>query len=604
MDWNRLYPLMHHVNTRMPSSTRQDWRTIKSLAPYLWHYRFRAGLAIGSLILSKLANVAVPLLLKDIVDALDQNHEVALVLPLGLLVGYGLMRAGSALFNELRDGIFAKVRHGIVREVSINFMAHLHNLSLRFHLDRKTGGITRDMERGTRSISSLFNMLLFNIIPTLVEVTLIAAILLSSYNPWFAIITFSTVGIYIFSTFVITNWRMKFRVTMNQRDTEASTQAVDSLINYETVKYFGNERYEIDHYDQQMRQWEDAAVKSQTSMSALNFIQAFIIAIGVTIIMVLAGQGVVDGEMSLGDLVLVNTFLLQLFIPLGFLGVVYSQIKHSLSDIDMMFQTLEEKPEIVDRPNATTLAAGRGEIRFNNIHFAYNPDRPILHDISFTVPAGRKVAVVGQSGSGKSTLARLLFRFYEAQSGTITINDTDICQVTQNSLREVIGIVPQDTVLFNHTIRYNIEYARPGASQNEIEQAARLANIHDFIRQLPQGYETTVGERGLKLSGGEKQRIAIARAILKDPPIMIFDEATSSLDSAAERVIIEALQKISTQHTTLVIAHRLSTIADADEILVMEQGRIIERGRHNELLEQEGTYASMWSLQQQDEEFA
>lgn len=591
---------MHHANTRMPSDHRQDWRTIKSLIPYLMRYRFRAGLAVGSLILSKLANVSVPLILKEIVDIFDQNHEAALVLPLGLLVGYGLMRAGSALFNELRDGIFAKVRHGIVREISIHFMEHLHNLSLRFHLDRKTGGITRDMERGTRSISSLFNMLLFNIIPTLVEVTLIAAILLSSYNPWFAIVTFGTVGIYITTTFLITNWRMRFRVAMNQRDSEASTQAVDSLINYETVKYFGNERYELNQYDQQMRHWEDAAVKSQTSMSALNFVQAFIIAIGVTIIMVMAGQGVVDGEMTLGDLVLVNTFLLQLFIPLGFLGVVYSQIKHSLSDIDMMFQLLEKKPEIVDRDNASTLDAGRGEIHFNHIDFSYNEDRPILHNISFSVPAGSKVAVVGQSGSGKSTLARLLFRFYEAQSGTITINGADITQVSQQSLREAIGIVPQDTVLFNHTIGYNIEYAHPGATSAEIEEAARLANIHDFIAGLPQGYETTVGERGLKLSGGEKQRIAIARAILKNPPIMIFDEATSSLDSAAEKSINDALKELSAQHTTLVIAHRLSTIADADEILVMEQGRIVERGTHSELLEASGRYAEMWQLQQQE----
>jgi ATP-binding cassette subfamily B protein len=585
----------------MPSDSRQDWRTIKSLLPYLWNYRFRAGLAVGSLILSKFANVSVPLILKEIVDIFDQNHEAALVLPLGLLVGYGLMRAGSALFNELRDGIFAKVRHGIVREISIHFVEHLHNLSLRFHLDRKTGGITRDMERGTRSISSLFNMLLFNIIPTLVEVTLIAVILLANYNPWFAIVTFSTVGVYIFTTFLITNWRMKFRVAMNQRDSNASSQAVDSLINYETVKYFGNERYELDQYDHQMREWEEAAVKSQTSMSALNFVQSFIIAIGVTIIMVLAGQGVVDGEMTLGDLVLVNTFLLQLFIPLGFLGVVYSQIKHSLSDIDMMFQLLEKKPEIVDRDDATTLEAGRGEIHFNHVDFAYNPDRPILHDVSFTVPAGHKVAIVGQSGSGKSTLARLLFRFYEPQSGSITINGTDIGHVSQQSLRKAIGIVPQDTVLFNHTIGYNIEYARPGTPQSEVEEAARMANIHAFISGLPQGYETTVGERGLKLSGGEKQRIAIARAILKNPPIMIFDEATSSLDSAAEKVINDALREISTQHTTLVIAHRLSTIADADEILVMEQGKIIERGTHAELLQADNRYAEMWQLQQQEQ---
>jgi len=567
--------------------------------PYLWDYRYRAGMAIGSLVLAKLANVTVPLLLKEIVDILDQNSETVLVLPLALLVGYGLMRAGSAFFNELRDAIFAKVRHGIVREISIHFMAHLHNLSLRFHLDRKTGGITRDMERGTRSISSLFNMLLFNIIPTLIEVTLIALILLANYNPWFAIVTFTTVAIYIATTFIITNWRMKYRVAMNKRDSDASTQAVDSLINYETVKYFGNEQYELDQYDEQMRSWEAAAIKSQTSMSTLNFVQAFIIAIGVTITMVMAGQGVVDGDMTLGDLVLVNTFLLQLFIPLGFLGMVYTQIKHALSDIDMMFQLLEKKPEIEDRRDATTLKPGAGEIEFSRVSFSYNPDRQILHNVSFRVPAGKKVAVVGQSGSGKSTLARLLFRFYEVDDGTITINGTDIKSVTQDSLRESIGIVPQDSVLFNHTIHYNIEYAKPGATQEEIEQAARMANIHDFITTLPQGYDSTVGERGLKLSGGEKQRIAIARAILKNPPIMVFDEATSSLDSAAEKVINHSLKEISRQHTTLVIAHRLSTIADADEILVMDAGRIVERGTHNELVNMQGDYARMWRLQQE-----
>lgn len=583
----------------MPSSSRKDWRTIRSLMPYLWDYRYRAGMAIGSLVLAKLANVTVPLLLKEIVDILDQNSETVLVLPLALLVGYGLMRAGSAFFNELRDAIFAKVRHGIVREISIHFMAHLHNLSLRFHLDRKTGGITRDMERGTRSISSLFNMLLFNIIPTLIEVTLIALILLANYNPWFAIVTFTTVAIYIATTFIITNWRMKYRVAMNKRDSDASTQAVDSLINYETVKYFGNEQYELDQYDEQMRSWEAAAIKSQTSMSTLNFVQAFIIAIGVTITMVMAGQGVVDGDMTLGDLVLVNTFLLQLFIPLGFLGMVYTQIKHALSDIDMMFQLLEKKPEIEDRRDATTLKPGAGEIEFSRVSFSYNPDRQILHNVSFRVPAGKKVAVVGQSGSGKSTLARLLFRFYEVDDGTITINGTDIKSVTQDSLRESIGIVPQDSVLFNHTIHYNIEYAKPGATQEEIEQAARMANIHDFITTLPQGYDSTVGERGLKLSGGEKQRIAIARAILKNPPIMVFDEATSSLDSAAEKVINHSLKEISRQHTTLVIAHRLSTIADADEILVMDAGRIVERGTHNELVNMQGDYARMWRLQQE-----
>ncbi len=583
---------------KMPENSADDWRSLRQLGPFLWRWRWRAGLAIGALVLSKLANVAVPLLLKDIVDALDQPDNVALILPLSLVIAYGLMRAGSALFNELRDAIFARARHGMMRDLSVRLVEHLHQLSLRFHLDRKTGGITRDMDRGTRAVSSLFNLMLFNIVPTLVEVTLIAAILLAGYNPWFAIITFSTVGIYITFTTLVTNWRMKFRIQMNTSDSEANSYAVDGLLNYETVKYFGNEREELKRYDDQLADWENAAVHSQTSMSALNFGQAFIIAIGVTLIMVLATQGVVDGSMTLGDLVLVNTYLLQLFIPLGFLGVVYSQVRHNLTDIRSMFRLFDEQPEITDEPNAQPLEIRNAVVRFEDVDFAYEPERPILHGLSFEIGAGEKVAVVGPSGAGKSTLARLLFRFFDIDAGRITIDGQDIRAVTQESLRAAIGIVPQDTVLFNDTLYRNIAYARPNATPSEVEQAARLAHIHDFIMSLPQGYETIVGERGLKLSGGEKQRVAIARVFLKDPPILVFDEATSSLDSNSERIILKSMQDVAHKRTTLVIAHRLSTIIDANRILVIQDGRIREQGTHDALLAERGLYAELWKIQQ------
>ena len=584
----------------MPGTAGNDLKTLRALAPFLWNYRGRVLLALGFLVLAKVANVGIPLLLKDIVDSLDVNASDLLVLPLSLLLMYGLLRLASSLFNELRDAVFARVRHGSMRSVSLKVLEHLHRLSLRYHLERKTGGLSRDIERGTRSVSSLMNYMVFSILPILVEITLIAAILLTRYNIWFAVITFVSVAVYISFTMIVTEWRMKYRVEMNQFDSTAKTQAIDSLLNYETVKYFGNERYELQHYDDSLRSWEAAAVNSQTSLSALNFGQAAIIAAGVTLIMILAAQGVVAGSMTLGDLVLVNAFLLQLFIPLNFLGIVYSQLKHALTDMHLMFDVLDREPEIVDRPDARVLDAGTAGVRFEHVSFAYDPDRPILHDVSFTVAPGQKVAVVGPSGAGKSTLARLLFRFYDVAQGRILINDQDISHVTQDSLRRAIGIVPQDTVLFNESLRYNIAYARPDASREDIEHAARLANIHNFINGLPQGYETIVGERGLKLSGGEKQRVAIARAILKDPRILVFDEATSSLDSHSEQAILEALRKAAAHHTTLVIAHRLSTVIDADQILVMEAGRITESGVHQQLLARGGTYAQLWALQQEE----
>ena len=591
---------MHTHPTSLPGTAGNDLKTLRALAPFLWAYRGRVLLALGFLVLAKVANVGVPLVLKDIVDALDINGHEELLLPLSFLLIYGLLKLASSLFNELRDAVFARVRHGAMRSVSLKVLEHLHRLSLRFHLERKTGGLSRDIDRGTRSVSSLMNFMVFSILPTLVEITLVAIILLTRYDIWFAIVTFVAVISYIVFTMVVTEWRMKYRIAMNKFDSVANTQAIDSLLNYETVKYFGNEGYELARYDESLKDWESLAVKSQTSLSALNFGQSVIIAAGVTVIMILAAQGVVDGSMTLGDLVLVNAFLLQLFIPLNFLGVVYSQLKHALADMHLMFDVLNKDPEIVDRPDAVALDPGDSEIRFEHVSFAYEQQRPILHDVSFTIAPGQKVAVVGPSGAGKSTLARLLFRFYEPGSGRILINNQDISRVTQNSLRQSIGIVPQDTVLFNDSLLYNIAYAKPSASHDEIKQAAKVANIHAFIESLPQGYDTVVGERGLKLSGGEKQRVAIARAVLKNPRILVFDEATSSLDSHSEKSILTALRKAAAHHTSLVIAHRLSTIVDADYILVMEAGRIIESGVHQKLLAQEGAYAKLWAMQQQE----
>jgi len=591
---------VHIRATEIPATRAGDLKTLRTLVPFLWQYRGRVVLALASLIFAKAANVTIPLILKQIVDRLDVNNPALLITPLGLLAAYGLLRLSSSLFNEMRDSIFARVRHGAMRSVSVRTLEHLHQLSLRFHLERKTGGITRDIERGTRSVSSLLNYMVFSIIPTLVEVLMVVGILLANYSIWFAAITLGAVVIYIGFTFLITEWRMKYRIAMNALDSTANTQAIDSLINYETVKYFGNEDHELRRFDHSLQQWEEAAVKSQTSLSALNVGQAAIIAIAVTAVMVLAARGVVSGALTLGDLVLVNAFLLQLFIPLNFLGIVYSQLKHSLEDLRRMFELLHREPEIVDRPDAADLVPGDGDVRFDDVSFAYEAERPILHNISFRVAPGKKIAVVGPSGAGKSTLARLLFRFYDVSSGRILVNRQDISQVSQSSLRASIGIVPQDTVLFNDSLYYNIAYANPNAGQDDVTRAARLANIHDFIVSLPRGYDTVVGERGLKLSGGEKQRVAIARAILKSPRILIFDEATSNLDSQSEQVILEALKSLSANHTTLVIAHRLSTIVDADTILVMENGRIIEQGAHAILIAEQGHYARLWQLQQEE----
>ncbi|MFV1972695.1 MAG: ABC transporter ATP-binding protein/permease, partial [Thiohalobacterales bacterium] len=590
---------MHTRPTSLPE-TATDLGTLRELLPFLWIYRGRVVFALGFLLLAKVANVGVPLVLKEIVDALEPVEGIELLLPLSFLLLYGALRLASTLFNELRDSLFARVRHGATRSVSVKVLEHLHQLSLRYHLERKTGGLSRDIDRGARSISSLLNYMVFSLLPTLVEIILIAGILLSNYSVWFAVVTFVSVITYIAFTLKITEWRMKYRVAMNAMDSTANTQAIDSLLNYETVKYFGNERHELQRYDASLQQWETAAVKSQTSLSALNFVQAIIIAAGVTLIMILAAQGVVNGSMTLGDLVLVNAFLLQMFIPLNFLGIVYSQLKHALADMQLMFDVLRLEPEITDHADASELDAGNADVRFEKVSFAYEKARPILHDINFSIPPGHKVAVVGASGAGKSTLARLLFRFYEVTAGRILINGQDISRVTQDSLRRSIGVVPQDTVLFNESLYYNIAYARPAASHADIEQAARLANIHEFIMSLPQDYDTVVGERGLKLSGGEKQRVAIARAILKNPKILVFDEATSSLDSHSEQLILTALQEVAAHHTTLVIAHRLSTIVDADHILVMDAGRIVEQGTHQSLLAEAGHYAHLWKLQQEE----
>ena len=592
---------MRPTRLEKPSLNRNDWGTIRSLLPYLWEFKKRVSLALVLLVMAKLASVAVPLLLKEVVDALDQPQDM-LVLPVLFVVGYGVLRLCSTLFGEIRDAIFAKVTQRAIRRVAIRVFGHLHALSLRFHLERQTGGVSRDIERGSRGISYLLNFMLFNILPTLLEIGLVAIILLSNYDIWFSIIIFSTLVAYIALTLLVTERRMIFRRTMNDMDSKANTRAIDSLLNYETVKYFGNESWEAERYDEHLKKWETAAVRNQTSLAALNAGQSGIIAIGVTLLMLLASDGVVKGSMSLGDLVLVNAFMLQLYMPLHFLGFVYREIKHSLADMEKMFALLTEREEIKDKLDALDLVQGDASVRFENVNFSYESNRQILFNMSFDIPAGHNIAVVGHSGSGKSTISRLLFRFYEVTSGRILVNDQDISNITQKSLRATVGIVPQDTVLFNESIYYNIAYGRPEASCEEVFQAAKSARIHDFIESLPEKYKTTVGERGLKLSGGEKQRVAIARAILKGPKILIFDEATSALDSRSEKAIQGELKRIAANRTTLTIAHRLSTIADADQILVMDKGRIIERGSHQELLAARGFYFHMWELQQQEEQ--
>jgi ATP-binding cassette subfamily B protein len=571
------------------------------MLPFLWEYRGRALFALCCLVLAKVANVGIPLVLRDIVNVMDASGGASLVLPVSLLLAYGALKLSSSLFNELRDAVFARVRFHAMRRLSTRVLHHLHQLSLRFHLERQTGAISRDLERGTRSVSSILNYMVFSILPMLVEFSLVAVILLTQYDLVFTLITFTTVGVYVTFTFAVTEWRMEYRHSMNRLESQSSAQSFDSLINYETVKYFGNEKLELDRFDSTLAEWEGSAVKSQTSMSLLNFGQGTIIAAGVTLIMFFASHGVVAGSMSIGDLVLVNAFMLQLFIPLNFLGIVYRQIKYSLADMDLIFKLLEREPEIRDRAGAPPLELREGDVCFESVDFAYQPDRQILRGVDFVIRPGEKVAVVGHSGAGKSTLARLLFRFYDVTAGRILIDDQDIGNVTQQSLRQAIGIVPQDTVLFNDTIFYNLAYGRPAATREEIEAAAAMAHIARFIDSLPQGYETMVGERGLKLSGGEKQRIAIARAILKRPRILVFDEATSSLDTRTEQAIQETLKEVAQNHTTLVIAHRLSTVVDADRILVMEEGCIVEQGTHRQLLQTQGLYHTMWLLQQQEE---
>ena len=592
---------MRPTRLEQPPPNRNDWKTIRSLLPYLWEFKGRVVLALALLVMAKLANVAVPLILKEIIDALDQSRAL-LTLPILLLIAYGALRLCSTLFGELRDAVFAKVTQRAIRRVAIQVFSHLHALSLRFHLQRQTGGVSRDIERGTRGISFLLNFMLFNILPTLLEISLVAIILITRYDIWFAVIVFVTLAAYIALTLIVTEWRMIFRRTMNDMDSKANTQAIDSLLNYETVKYFGNETWEAQRYDSHMQRWEAAAVRNQTSLAALNSGQSAIIALGATLLLWLAADGVIEGSMSLGDLVLVNAFMLQLYMPLHFLGFVYREIKHSLADMEKMFSLLAENEEIKDKQGAGDLVLQDPAVRFEDVNFSYEPNRQILFNVSFDIPASRNIAVVGHSGSGKSTLARLLFRFYDVTSGRILISGQNISEVTQRSLRAAIGIVPQDSVLFNDSIYYNIAYGRPDAPKEEVLEAAMSAHIHDFIESLPDKYETMVGERGLKLSGGEKQRVAIARAVLKKPAILIFDEATSALDSKSEKLIQAELKRIASDRTTLTIAHRLSTIVDADQILVMDKGRIIERGTHRELLAVDGTYAHMWELQQQEEQ--
>jgi ATP-binding cassette, subfamily B, heavy metal transporter len=584
-----------------PPRGHTDWATLKRLFPYLWQYKLRVVAALVFMIAAKLANVGVPMLLKTLVDAMSLkpgDPQAVLVVPAGLLLAYGLLRLSTTLFTELREFVFSKATQGAARSIALQTFQHLHALSLRFHLERQTGGMTRDIERGVRGIESLISYSLFSIFPTLIEVALVLAILGTKFDIWFVWITLAALLLYIVYTVSVTEWRTKFRKEANEFDSAAHTKAVDSLLNYETVKYFNNEEFEAKRYDESLRKLRKARLKSQTTLSMLNTGQQLIIAVGLVAMLWRATQGVVDGRMTLGDLVMVNAFMIQLYIPLNFLGVLYREIKQSLTDLDKMFVLMEREREVADAPGALPLAIqGDAAVRFENVSFAYEPARPILHHVSFEIPAGKTVAVVGPSGSGKSTLARLLYRFYDVQHGRITIAGQDIREVTQASVRQAIGIVPQDTVLFNDTVEYNIAYGRPGASRAEVEEAARAARIHGFIESTPRGYDTMVGERGLKLSGGEKQRVAIARTLLKNPPIMIFDEATSALDSANERAIQAELKGVAQGKTTLVIAHRLSTVVDAHEILVLDAGRIVERGTHNELLARHGRYAEMWALQ-------
>lgn len=588
--------------TEGPHEDRRDWQNLSKLSTYVWDYKGRVGLALACLILSKLAVVSVPLVLKQIIDNLDEGSASAISLAFVFVAIYGALRLAASFFNELRDVLFARVRYGAMHHMSVRVLQHLHNLSLRYHLERHTGNISRDLDRGTRSLSSILNYLVFNIIPTSAEFLLVSIILLSQYDWKYTVVILSTVAIYITFTVKVSGWRMHFRHEMNALDSKANGGAVDSLLNYETVKYFNNEELEQRRYDETLAKWATAGVNSHTSMSMMNFGQGIIVAVGVTIIMWMASTQVSEGILTLGDLVMINALMLQMFMPLNILGMVYRQLQYSLADMDQVIHLLEKEPEIADKPDAKELVAKEARIRVEDVHFSYQPERPILKGISFCVEPGQKLAVVGASGSGKSTLMRLLFRFYDVTEGAIYIDDQDVRDVTQQSLRACLGVVPQDTVLFNDSIRYNIAYAKPNASQEEVEDAARRAELSSFIAELPDGYDTVVGERGLKLSGGEKQRMAIARIFMKNPPIAIFDEATSSLDSHSEAAILTSLEEVSEKKTTLVIAHRLSTIVDADQILVLQHGEVAEQGSHQQLLDKKGIYASLWTVQQQEQE--
>jgi ATP-binding cassette, subfamily B, heavy metal transporter len=593
---------------------RNDWQTILSLLPYLATYKWRVGFALTCLIGAKVANLGVPIVMKKVIDSLSSiqhltalgraqdSAAIILVSGVGLLVvAYAVVRLSTSLFTELREMLFAKVTESAVRQLALKVFRHLHSLSLRFHLDRQTGGMSRDIERGTRGIQQLVSYSLYSILPTLVEVGLVLGFFVAKYEAYYAIVTLIALVTYIVFTIKLTEWRTHFRRTMNELDSKANSRAIDSLLNYETVKYFGNEEWEAQRYDENLRRYRTAAIRSQRSLSVLNFGQQFIIGTGLVFILWRATQGVIAGHLTLGDLVLINTFMLQLYIPLNFLGVVYRELKQSLTDMDRMFTLLGAGREVPDVPNAPPLLIKGAEVRFENVSFSYERARPILHGVDFTIPAGTTTAVVGHSGSGKSTLGRLLFRFYDLDrehGGQILLDGQDIRDVAQDSLRAAIGIVPQDTVLFNDSIYYNIAYGRPSASRDEVIAAARAAHIHEFIESLPAGYETPVGERGLKLSGGEKQRVAIARTLLKNPPLLIFDEATSALDSKSERAIQHELDLIAQERTTLIIAHRLSTVVHAQQIIVMDHGRIVERGTHAELVRAGGLFAQMWALQQ------